>query len=99
MDCVLCQDYEVGEIECSFGDVIVDTNRRINERLSAVLKKPEGFRGAPIFADYRSSDSASQDCQIRPDLTDRRGLLYKLDIKDLKKCGVTVNNVSPGGRR
>ena len=47
------QDYEVSDINCSFGDVSVETNSRINQIMSAVLKKPEKFQGSPIFADDR----------------------------------------------
>ena len=34
------------------------------------------------------------DCQIRPDMTDRRGLAYKLLVRDLNKCGVAKKSVS-----
>jgi hypothetical protein len=50
---VTAQDYEVSDINCSFGDVSVETNSRINQIMSAVLKKPEKFQGSPIFADDR----------------------------------------------
>ena len=47
------QDYEVQNIECSFGEVSVENNRRINQIMSAQLRKPEEFLGSPIFADDR----------------------------------------------
>jgi hypothetical protein len=61
-----CQDYEVGEIECSFGEISLDNNSRIHQKLTAKLKKPEGFKGSPIFADERKVDpSLDPNCQIR----------------------------------
>ena len=42
------QDYEVSDINCSFGDVSVETNSRINQIMSAVLKKPEKFQGMVV---------------------------------------------------
>ena len=88
-------DYQVNDIVCSFGNISADNNRRSNARLSAVLHKPQGFKGTPIFADDRQVDaSRDPDCQIRPDMTDRRGLAYKLLVRDLNKCGVAKKSVS-----
>lgn len=53
---VSCQDYEVGDIECSFGELSTNSNSRVNQRLTAKLKKPVGFKGTPIFADDRNVD-------------------------------------------
>ncbi len=67
----------------------------MEDQLNAKLRKPEGFQGAPIFADDRKLDPAtSQDCQIRPDPTDPTGHMYDLLVRDLSKCGVVVRNVS-----
>ena len=89
------QDYEVGDIECSFGRVGVENNRKVNERLTARLRKPEGFEGIPIFADDRKVDPLRDPkCQIRPDIADKDGLIYRLLITDLNKCGVLIKNVS-----
>ena len=89
------QDYEVGDIECSFGRVGVENNRKINERLTARLRKPEGFEGTPIFADDRKVDPLRDSaCQIRPDIADKDGLIYRLLINDLSKCGILIKNVS-----
>ena len=89
------QDYEVGDIECSFGRVGVEKNRKTNERLTARLRKPEGFEGTPIFADDRKVDPLRDpECQIRPDIADKDGLIYRLLITDLDKCGVLIKNVS-----
>ena len=85
----------MGDIECSFGRVGVENNRKINERLTARLRKPEGFEGTPIFADDRKVDpSRDKECQIRPDIADKDGLIYRLLITDLDKCGVLIKNVS-----
>ncbi len=79
----------MADISCTFGESTVD------DQLRAKLRKPEGFQGAPIFADDRKLDPAtSQDCQIRPDPTDPTGHMYDLLVRDLSKCGVVVRNVS-----
>ena len=88
------QDYEVQKIECSFGEVSVENNRRINQILSARLTKPEGFQGSPIFADDRSINPETDPiCSIRNDPKDKNKLTYQLLISDLEKCGVLVKNV------
>ena len=87
------QDYEVSDIDCSFGDVSVETNSRINQLLAATLKKPENFKGAPIFADDRGVNPLTDPvCQIRP--IDENENIFNLTINDLDKCGVLVKNVS-----
>merc|ERR1739848_104610 len=87
------QDYEVQNIECSFGEVSVENNRRINQIMSAQLRKPEEFLGSPIFADDRSINPEKDPiCQIRSDPNDKTKLKYQLLIKDLEKCGVLVKN-------
>ena len=87
------QDYEVSDINCSFGDVNVETNSRINQIMSAVLKKPEKFQGSPIFADDRGVNPLTDSvCQIRPTNEDKE--TYRLLITDLNECGILVKNVS-----
>ena len=84
----------MGDIECSFGSVGMENNRKVNERLSARLRKPEGFRGTPIFADDRKVDPLRNPvCQIRQDLADSEGRIYRLLISDLSQCGVLIKNV------
>jgi hypothetical protein len=91
----LAQDYEVADIECSFGEISSDSNQRINQKLTAKLKKPEGFKGSPIFADERKVDpSVHPACQIRPDEEDPKKLTFLLKINDLTQCGVLIKNVS-----
>jgi len=88
---VLAQDYEVSDINCSFGEVSVETNSRIKQLLSAVLKRPEDFQGSPIFADDRGINPLTDsECQIRP--LDEEGQTYRLLINDLDKCGILVKN-------
>lgn len=61
----------------------------------ARLKKPDGFRGSPLFADDRGVDPESDpSCQIRPDHMDPSGLMYNLKITDFSRCGVLKRNVS-----
>ena len=85
----------MAEIECSFGEISLDSNQRINQKLTAKLKKPEGFKGSPIFADERKVDpSVHPDCQIRPDEADQKKLTFLLKINDLTQCGVLIKNVS-----
>jgi hypothetical protein len=92
---VSSQDYEVMDIDCSFGEVSLENNRNINQKLSANLRKPEGFQGNPIFADDRSINPANDRiCQIRPNSQNDSELSYKLLITDLEQCGVIVKNVS-----
>ena len=57
-------------------------------------RKPEGFSGAPIFADDRKVEPKTDPfCRIKPDPSDEDGLIYMLHILDLGKCGVLVKNV------
>jgi len=61
----------------------------------AKLRKPEEFKGHPLFADDRSVEPATDPvCQIRPDLTDPTGMRYYLKITDFGRCGVLKRNVS-----
>ena len=64
------------------------------QRFFGPRRKPEGFSGAPIFADDRKVEPKSDPfCRIKPDPSDEDGLIYMLHILDLDKCGVLVKNV------
>ena len=97
---VIAQNYEVAGIKCSFGKSILgggDLNDQpaSAEQVTAKVRKPEGFKGTPIFADDRKIDPfTDESCHIRPDPTDLTGHMYNLKITDLNKCGVLVKNVS-----
>ncbi|ENN73640.1 hypothetical protein YQE_09886, partial [Dendroctonus ponderosae] len=59
------------------------------DTVMAKLRKPEGFKGHPIFADDRAVDPTRDAvCQIRPDLSDPSGLRYELKVTDFGRCGV-----------
>ena len=80
---LLCQDYSVTDIQCSQGE---------QAGVSATLRKPPGFLGAPIFADARDQEpETSEVCSIRG-LGDSEGLLYGLRVSDLTSCGVVTRN-------
>lgn len=67
----------------------------MKDMLSARLRKPDGFKGTPLFADDRAVDPILDPvCQIRPDLTDVSRLTYNLLITDFNRCGVLKRNVS-----
>ncbi|VVD03178.1 unnamed protein product [Leptidea sinapis] len=85
---VYAQDYDVTDIQCTFSSG--GTGR---DAVTALLRKPDGFRGAPLFADDRTTDPiADPVCQIRPEPDDPTGLLYRLRISDFTKCGVLKRN-------
>ncbi|XP_021951890.2 uncharacterized protein LOC110848861 isoform X2 [Folsomia candida] len=97
--CVLGQNYEVADIDCAIG-----TGGK--ELLTARLRRPDGFRGMPIFADDRGQllkepsmpaiipQELSEDvpCQILPDPIDGSGRVFKLRITDFSQCGVMKRN-------
>ncbi|CAH2239285.1 jg6865 [Pararge aegeria aegeria] len=86
---VLAQDYDVTDIQCTFAS----GGSGIRDSVTALLRKPEGFRGAPLFADDRTTDPIGDPvCQIRPESDDPTGLLYRLRINDFTKCGVLKRN-------
>lgn len=65
------------------------------DSIMATLRKPEGFKGHPLFADDRAVDpEIDKTCQIRPDMTDPTNLKYMMKISDFGKCGVLKRNVS-----
>ncbi|XP_013146710.1 PREDICTED: uncharacterized protein LOC106109671 [Papilio polytes] len=83
------QDYDVTDIQCTFASGATGTR----DSVTALLRKPEGFRGAPLFADDRSTDPIVDPfCQIRPELNDPTNLLYRLQITDFARCGVLKRN-------
>ncbi|KAB0796108.1 hypothetical protein PPYR_10169 [Photinus pyralis] len=84
------QDYEVTEIQCTFGSTGSPGSR---DSIVARLRKPDGFRGSPLFADDRLADPETDpSCQIRMDPNDPSGLRYHLRITDFSRCGVLRRN-------
>lgn len=82
----------VTEIQCTFSNTNSLGSR---DSIVAKLKKPDGFRGSPLFADDRAVDPDNDpSCQIRADHTDPTGLRYNLRITDFTRCGVLKRNVS-----
>lgn len=85
---VAAQDYDVSDIRCTFA-----TTGGSRDSISAKLRKPEGFRGSPLFADDRAVDPVSdKECQIRPDPADTTKLMYTLLVSDFSRCGVLRRN-------
>lgn len=93
----------MSEIQCTFsgGLGITGGNEARQGKLlgkdsiSARLRKPEGFKGAPLFADDRGTDPVlDAECQIRPDSDDLTGLTYNLAVTNFARCGVLRRNVS-----
>ncbi|XP_044270928.1 uncharacterized protein LOC123015308 [Tribolium madens] len=84
------QDYEVTEIQCTFAS---GNSIGTRDSIIAKLRKPDGFKGNPLFADDRGVDPETDHvCQIKPDLTDPTGLKYNLKITDFSRCGVLKRN-------
>lgn len=80
----------VSEIQCS----IASSSSSTPDILTARLKKPSGFKGAPLFADDRSvNPEADRECSIQPEVNDPDSLAYTLKITDFKRCGVLKRNV------
>lgn len=81
----------MSDIQCSFSSQGASTSDMITAR----LKKPVGFKGAPLFADDRSVNPENdRACMIRGDPTDPDGITYALKITDFSRCGVLKRNVS-----
>lgn len=93
-----CNLILVSEIQCSFSTDSLRVGKAllgVKDVISARLKKPEGFKGHPLFADDRSVDPLIDPvCQIRPDLSDVSLLTYNLLVTDFGRCGVLRRNVS-----
>ncbi|KAG7210553.1 hypothetical protein KM043_012073 [Ampulex compressa] len=80
------QDYEVSDIQCSSAGSATDL-------LTAKIKRPVGFRGAPLFADDRSANPQTDiHCQIRPDPNDPLEDNYFLKVTDFSRCGILKRN-------
>lgn len=80
------------EIQCTFAN-----GNSIGSRDSIIarLRKPDGFKGSPLFADDRTVDpELDPSCQIKQDMLDPTGLKYNLKITDFGRCGVLKRNVS-----
>lgn len=83
--------FPVSEIQCSFATPTSSTQDLITAR----LKKPNGFKGAPLFADDRSvNPETDRACSIRPEVNHPDSLAYTLKISDFTRCGVLKRNVS-----
>lgn len=93
--CILSNNCNtVTDIQCTFGGAGVNAGTS-RDSIVALLRKPEGFRGSPLFADDRSvAADTDPSCQIRPEPGDPTSLLYKLKITDFSRCGVLKRNVS-----
>ncbi|XP_060849369.1 uncharacterized protein LOC132928595 [Rhopalosiphum padi] len=93
---VSTQDYDVSEIQCSFSTDSLRVGKAllgVKDVISARLKKPDGFKGHPLFADDRTVDPLIDPvCQIRPDLSDVSLLTYNLLVTDFTRCGVLRRN-------
>lgn len=80
----------MNDIQCSFasqGSTSIDS-------ITAKLKKPENFKGSPLFADDRNVDpEVDFNCAIKPDLSDPTELSYELKILDFSRCGVLKRSV------
>ncbi|OAD57157.1 hypothetical protein WN48_02707 [Eufriesea mexicana] len=82
----VAQDYEVSDIQCSGAGSAADL-------LTAKIKRPVGFRGAPLFADDRSANPVTDiHCQIRPDPNDSQEDNYFLKVTDFSRCGILKRN-------
>lgn len=81
----------VSEIQCSFSSQGSSTS----DSITAILKKPAGFKGSPLFADDRTvNPNVDRKCSIEPDPNDPNEHTYRLKILDFSKCGVLKRNVS-----
>ena len=90
MDWTLAQDYEVADVQCYLGDIYGK-----NQRMVARLRKPENFRGHPVFADDLKVNPRNDiHCQIVPEIGDVSARIYRLIIDDFSRCGVTRHSVS-----
>ncbi|XP_040166205.1 uncharacterized protein LOC120901908 isoform X2 [Anopheles arabiensis] len=86
---VRAQDYDVTDIQCSFAS----QGSNLGDIITAKLKKPIGFKGAPLFADDRAvNPEADFACSIKQDRKDVSELAYDLKITDFSRCGVLKRN-------
>ncbi|XP_011503858.1 PREDICTED: uncharacterized protein LOC105366944 isoform X2 [Ceratosolen solmsi marchali] len=64
-----------------------------SDLLTAKIKRPNGFRGDPLFADDRTADPLLDiQCQIRPDINDPQEDNYFLKVTDFTRCGIIKRN-------
>lgn len=83
--------FTVTDIQCSFAS---QGGSSVGDSITAVLKKPAGFKGSPLFADDRTvNPNVDRKCSIEPDHSDQNELTYNLKILDFTKCGVLKRNV------
>lgn len=98
----VAQDYEVADVKCHLhGDPeAVGTSFSYSEgtpkqKMVARLKKPEYFRGHPLFADdLKVNPYTDPYCSIVPEPGDKSARIYRLTITDLSRCGVSHHSVS-----
>jgi len=58
--------------------------------MGARLKKPDGFKGHPLFADdHRVNPATDRDCSIQSEKGDSTGRIYRMTISNFSRCGVT----------
>jgi len=81
----------VSDIQCTF------SSQGSNEdSITAILRKPSGFKGSPLFADDRSvNPEVDRFCTIEKERNDPSEQLFNLKILDFTKCGVLKRNVIP----
>ncbi|XP_037032690.1 uncharacterized protein LOC119071756 [Bradysia coprophila] len=84
----LAQDYDVSEIQCTFS-----SQGSTEDSITAILRKPSGFKGSPLFADDRTvNPEIDRTCSIEKDRSDPSEQLFNLKILDFTKCGVLKRN-------
>lgn len=86
----------MSEIQCTFSGSEGRQGKMLGrDSITAKLRKPEGFKGAPLFADDRAVDPLlDAECQIRPEPDDLTGLAFTLLVTNFQRCGVLKRNVS-----
>lgn len=98
MTASLSQDYEVADVKCHlYGDPESASGTTISpkQKMVARLKKPEYFRGHPLFADdLKVNPYTDPYCSIVPESGDKSARIYRLTITNLSRCGVTHHSVS-----
>lgn len=88
---IIVTTYIVSDIQCSFSS----TETVGQNMITAKLKRPPGFKGDPLFADERSTNTdVDYSCTIKRDPSDTHQLTYNLKIIDFNRCGVLHRNVN-----
>ncbi|XP_030383984.1 uncharacterized protein LOC115631402 [Scaptodrosophila lebanonensis] len=81
------QDYDVNDIQCAFSS----SGSSIEDLITAKLKRPVGFKGAPMFADdHEINTHSNRYCLITKDPND--DVTYSLRITNFSRCGVLKRN-------